>query len=264
VRELLRRTGYIWTPNIVIAGGSVGGQGGAKYYFWRELLERAPAEHDKLVGVTSAESAALENVVAVPSVPYQSHRISRVAEQVASAAKSGVRIGVSAHNMPGVGLHQEMWFMWKGGAPIGYVLRAATVGNAEKLGLHEEIGSLEPGKIGDLLVLDKNPLDDILNTLSLRYTVQGGVIYDSDTAQRVELIGTQAPAAVTGLGVFHSMSLRQQSDESSGHSRSGEIISSITRQSHLRHRFRCLRSAWPTWPDKRRRAEADPYGCLAQ
>ena len=67
------------------------------------------------------------------------------------------------------------------------MLRATTIGNAEKLGLQEEIGSLEPGKIADFLVLDANPLDDILNTLSLRYTVQGGVVYDSATAERVDV-----------------------------------------------------------------------------
>ena len=67
------------------------------------------------------------------------------------------------------------------------VLRAATIVNAEKLGLHGEIGSLEPGKVADLLVLDKNPLDDILNTLSIRYTIQGGVVYDSKTAERLDV-----------------------------------------------------------------------------
>ena len=69
--------------------------------------------------------------------------------------------------------------------PIEEVLRAATVLNAEKLGLQEEIGSLEPGKMADFLVLDENPLDDILNTLSIQYTIQGGVIYDADTAERI-------------------------------------------------------------------------------
>ena len=58
--------------------------------------------------------------------------------------------------------------------------------NAEKLELQAEIGSLEVGKMADFLMLDENPLDDILNTLSLRYTVQGGGIYDSATAKRID------------------------------------------------------------------------------
>ncbi|MEO1019974.1 MAG: hypothetical protein AAFY56_20135, partial [Pseudomonadota bacterium] len=55
------------------------------------------------------------------------------------------------------------------------------------LGLQKEIGSLEVGKMADFLVLDANPLDDVLNTLALRYTVQGGVIYDSVTARPVDI-----------------------------------------------------------------------------
>jgi imidazolonepropionase-like amidohydrolase len=88
--------------------------------------------------------------------------------------------------MPGVNLHGELWFLWKGGLQIEDVLRAATIGNAEKLGFQNEVGSLEPGKIADLLVLNENPLDDIINTLSLKYTVMDGIVYDSDTAQQSE------------------------------------------------------------------------------
>ena len=59
--------------------------------------------------------------------------------------------------------------------------------NAEKLGLSSEVGSLEVGKIADFLILDDNPLEDILNTLPIQYTVQGGVIYDADDATRIDL-----------------------------------------------------------------------------
>ena len=55
-----------------------------------------------------------------------------------------------------------MWLLWKGGLPIEDVLRATTMTNAEKLGVQEEIGSLKVGKNADFLVLDENPLDDIL------------------------------------------------------------------------------------------------------
>jgi len=198
VHELLRQTGYVWTPNIVISSGSLGSHKDVEEYFWRDLREQCPREYDKLKTKSSSDRASLGDTAEQPSLPYRIHRVSRVAEQAASAAKSGVRIGISAHNMPGLGLHQEMWFLWRGGLSNEDVLRAATAGNAEKLGLQEEIGSLEPGKIADLLVLDENPLDDILNTLSLRYTVQGGIVYDSDTARRADLTGIQG--RISGAG----------------------------------------------------------------
>ena len=185
VHELLRQTGYIWTPNIVISGGSASA-GSAKAYYWQNVLAQRPGEFEKLRDL-GMDDYADQMVSAQPSTPYQIHRVSRVAEQAAAAAKNGVHIGVSAHNMPGVNLHVEMWYLWKGGMPIGDVLGATTIGNAEKLGLQDEIGSLEPGKIADILVLDDNPLEDISNTLSVKYTVQGGIVYDSATARRADL-----------------------------------------------------------------------------
>ena len=76
--------------------------------------------------------------------------------------------------------------MSKGGMPASDVLRATSVTNAKKIGVQDEIGSLEVGKIADFVVLDENPLDDIFNTLSIRYTVQGGIVYDAETAKRID------------------------------------------------------------------------------
>ncbi len=182
VRELLRQTGYIWTPNVVITPGEQG-YGGDKFgnlcrafLDWKRRTNSGINLGDSVCGSSANEATA----------SYENHRISNVARQAAIAARGGVHIGVSAHNMPASNLHREMWFLWKGGMPIADVLRATTIGNAEKLGLQREVGSLEPGKISDFLVLDENPLDDILNALSLKYTVQGGIIYDSATAQRLD------------------------------------------------------------------------------
>jgi Tol biopolymer transport system component len=185
VHELLRQTGYIWTPNIVISSGNVGGYSDVQDYYWQYVLEHRPDEREKLIAMTPAGHAN-QILGQEPSVAYDIHRVSRVAKQAAAASKNGVHIGISAHNMPGVNLHGELWFLWKGGLQIEDVLRAATIGNAEKLGFQNEVGSLEPGKIADLLVLNENPLDDIINTLSLKYTVMDGIVYDSDTAQQSE------------------------------------------------------------------------------
>jgi dipeptidyl aminopeptidase/acylaminoacyl peptidase len=195
VTEMLRQSGYIWTPQIVITSGSVSGGTDVGGYYWQQAIKKYPLALKKLKLMGSAGQIEEVNHAAVGrlQVPYLSHRASRVAAQVASAAMSGVNIGVSAHNKPGgvYLLQGEMWYLWKGGMPIEDVLRATTIGNAQKLGLQKEIGSLEPGKIADFLVLDENPLNDILNALSLKYTVQGGVVYDSATAQEADLINVQ-------------------------------------------------------------------------
>ena len=186
VFELLRQTGFIWTPNLSITQSLVGPDRAASEHFWREAFKRFPGERQKLNTVTSYNPASLDPLVSEALAPYGNHRLARVAAAVSEVSKNGGTIGVSAHNMPGVLLHQEMWHLHKGGMPIADVLRATTMTNAEKLGLQEEVGSLEAGKMADFLILDENPLDDILNTLSIKYTIQGGVIYDADTAERVD------------------------------------------------------------------------------
>ena len=65
------------------------------------------------------------------------------------------------------------------------VLEAATIDGARIIGRHAEIGSLEPGKFADLVILDANPLDDIRNTNSIDRVMQNGRIYDADTMDQV-------------------------------------------------------------------------------
>lgn len=184
VFELLRQTGFIWTPNLMITPGTTGAQADRARFYCNAAIQK---QNKRASDRTEVHFTCDPDDHQSPSVNYDAHRISHVAEYVALAANKGVRIGVSAHNAPGSELHREMWFLWKGGMPIEDVLRAATVVSAEKLGLQEEIGSLEVGKMADFIVLDDNPLDDILNTLSLKYTVQGGIVYDSATAKRLDL-----------------------------------------------------------------------------
>lgn len=196
VYELLRQTGYVWTPNTLITPATIGlGQRKSDYFCHAVSAWRTRSGYTN----RNANSICPSDQVSLTE-PYDIHRFSRVAIQAASAANYGVNIGVSAHNMPGSNLHMEMWYLWKGGMPIEDVLRATTIGNAKKLGLQEEVGSLEIGKIADFLVLDENPLDDILNTMSLKYTVQGGVVYDSSTAERVDVA---AIASVKTGGTAH-------------------------------------------------------------
>jgi cytosine/adenosine deaminase-related metal-dependent hydrolase len=60
-------------------------------------------------------------------------------------------------------------------------LRCATLDGARYVGLDRDIGSIEVGKLADLIVMDKNPLDDIRNSDDIRYTVLNGRVYDART-----------------------------------------------------------------------------------
>jgi hypothetical protein len=93
------------------------------------------------------------------------------------AAKGG-RVGIGAHGeIPGLGYHYEMWLHALGGMPGHDILRSATIVGAEALGHAGDFGSLEPGKLADLQVLEKKPLIDIRNTMSVRYVMKNGRLY---------------------------------------------------------------------------------------
>lgn len=98
--------------------------------------------------------------------------------------KGGMHMSLSAHDRVGP-LRGEMLVWQEGGISREHILRAATLGGAEQLGYQRDLGSLEPGKIADVLVLKANPLDDVLNTIRLKWTVIDGYIYDSTTLQPV-------------------------------------------------------------------------------
>lgn len=99
---------------------------------------------------------------------------------------AGVRINVGSHGeVAGLSQHWEMRLLAQGGMSNHRILRAATINGATTLGLDRQIGSLEPGKLADLIVLDRNPLEDISNTNSVRYTVINGRMYDSLTMNEI-------------------------------------------------------------------------------
>jgi len=60
-------------------------------------------------------------------------------------------------------------------------LRAATIDGARIIGIDEDLGSIEVGKLADMVILDANPLDDIRNTIKIDRIVQNGRLYDGDT-----------------------------------------------------------------------------------
>jgi len=108
------------------------------------------------------------------------------AKNMKNLVEAGGLAGIGSHGeFQGLGYHWEMWAMQSGGMKNIDVLRTATILGATGLGLDQELGSLEAGKLADILILDKNPLEDIRNTNSLTRVVKNGRVYDANTADQV-------------------------------------------------------------------------------
>ncbi len=86
---------------------------------------------------------------------------------------------------PGLGFHYEMWLHALGGMPTHAILRSATIVGATAIGHARDFGSLEPGKLADLQILDGNPLENIQHTLSIRYVMKNGRLYKADDLTEV-------------------------------------------------------------------------------
>jgi hypothetical protein len=100
--------------------------------------------------------------------------------------QDSARAAIGSHGqLQGLGYHWEMWAMATGGLAAHDVLRMATIYGAEAIGMGQDLGSVEPGKMADIIVLDKDPLTDLRNTVSLHYVMKDGRLYDANTLDEV-------------------------------------------------------------------------------
>jgi Tol biopolymer transport system component len=118
--------------------------------------------------------------------PFCQYHYPLSASSAAEIYRQGGLVGVGAHgDTPGLGTHWELQAYVEGGWSPAEALWAGTMGSATAIGREAQLGSLEAGKLADLVILDANPLADIRNTLAIRYVVKNGRIYEDEGLKEV-------------------------------------------------------------------------------
>ena len=85
----------------------------------------------------------------------------------------------------GLGYHWELWSLQSGGMTEIEALRAATLNGAKIIGVGNDVGSIEAGKLADMVILDKNPLVNIRNTNTVKYVMKNGFLYKADSMDEI-------------------------------------------------------------------------------
>jgi hypothetical protein len=199
VVRLFAETGVAYTPTLLVTFG--GPMGENFWYQTQNILDdqklRRFTPFDEI-----ARRARRRNDGYFHPTEFVFHEYARFARDLVEA---GGRVGVGGHGqLQGLGWHWELWSVQSGGMRAHDALRAGTILGAEGLGLERDLGSIEPGKIADLVILHRDPLADIRNTVAIQYVMKNGRLYVGDTLdeihprqRRLERRGQVDPAPVT-------------------------------------------------------------------
>tara|TARA_B110000881_G_C18594869_1_gene530526 strand:- start:73 stop:3351 length:3279 start_codon:yes stop_codon:yes gene_type:complete len=180
VLEIWGASGTGYTPTLIV---NYGGLNGELYYYQRDNVW----EDEKLLKFTprSVIDSRSKHRTMAPIKEYENGHI-LVAKTAKDLVAAGVKLNMGAHGqLQGLGAHWETWMLASGGLSNHEALKAATINGANYIGAGQDIGSLEVGKLADLIVLDKNPLEYIENTKTIEHVMINGRLYDTNTLNEV-------------------------------------------------------------------------------
>ena len=175
---LYARSGVGYTPTLIVGYGGIWGE---NYFYQKSEVWK----NEKLLRFTprGVVDARARRRMMVPEDDFYHIELAKTTRDL---VRAGGRAQLGSHGqLQGLGAHWEMWMFVQGGMTPMEAIRASTLDGARYLGLDGDIGSIEVGKLADLMIMDKNPLTDIRNSESVRQVMINGVLYDTDTMNEI-------------------------------------------------------------------------------
>ncbi|MEQ9414261.1 MAG: amidohydrolase family protein, partial [Cyclobacteriaceae bacterium] len=179
ILQLFAQSGIAYTPTLLVAFGG-------PLPIYRYMAEQNPFENKKLKYYFPNDELYQKSALRLLYFRKEDHHVEAVAESSNAILQQGGLVSLGGHGeMQGLQNHWEMWLLASGGMSNYDVLKVATLNSAKAIGLEQDLGSIEKGKLADLIILDKDPLQEIHNTTSIHMVMKNGVLYEASTLDKV-------------------------------------------------------------------------------
>ncbi len=180
IKQLWQASGTAYTPTLNVAYGGIWGEN-----YWYDKTE--VWKHPRLSRYVPMDQLAPRSMRR-PTAPEHHYNHFNVVKTANELKEVGVVANIGAHGQrEGLGAHWEIWMFAQGGMTALEALRTATLNPAITFGMDHQLGSIEVGKLADLIVINGDPLQDIRVSDQVIYTMVNGRLFDAETMHEIGL-----------------------------------------------------------------------------